>query len=968
MALGAPTIFISYRRGHEPSLAFIEELELVLTQNGFRILRDVDIEPGERWPDELWRWLMECSAAVAVVSNEAAASDWCRREWAVLAARESRGGLRVIPVRVGPIGPEANILDHIQGVRAGPKAAGKVVQRLEDVHAAPPTRVDYLAAHEAWLLWQFRDAPVLGREPYSLSDVYIETECGALSWGELSADRTIDPFSERHGGRASLIETVLDRFADRDFRDLVVVQSPAGSGKSAFSLRLANRLADEGLTPVLVRFRDLRLSTYGNVDELLQDALRVAPVGEHPPGPTEPLFGPSQLAETTRYRDVDICRTVVILDGWDEVTLTGSTRFKDQLEEWLPRLREYFVDRPGPPVRLLLTGRPSAAIDRSGLLRRETPVLTIRPMRPDQLRSYAGLISDRLDGANWTLDVHECEQAFTTYETWFDRVAAADSAGAPRREPGGPPEAGTDVLGSPLLALLAFRTVADWPGDTADLFEQPTALYHALLEITVAHAGKADEGPQGTVHRGGRSLRRLLQRVATVITCQGGESVSFDELRLRLEDDDALTEWAEQAVGESTLHELVVNFYFKGHQELGCEFLHKSFREYLFAEAIVAALEEVAGEHTGPQPPLDRQWSQDFGPGSSHFRASRSLASLLGPQWLTPEVRSHVFWLIERAAEANRERWVWIRDLLNDLWGWWGESVHLRAHPERVRGRTEWRDPLVLDMILDDLPRDGRERRASRSVIAHHARLGDALLQLTAFAHALLSDGPMVPGRECQTGEPGAVRFRPFNHEARMLIARLGSLSKRPQGHALAGAYLRGVDLSGEDLTACDLRDADLSDADLSDIRGMGMLLSGADLRRATMQNARLFGAAMDLTQMQGSVLAGASLELVQFFEANLEDAKLGKASLTAALLSHANLAGTDLRDADLSEAELIQTHLTEADLTGVDLSGANLRAANLTDADLTDANLTDANLTGAELHDANLTNARLDPENAGGP
>ncbi len=56
------------------------------------------------------------------------------------------------------------------------------------------------------------------------------------------------------------------------------------------------------------------------------------------------------------------------------------------------------------------------------------------------------------------------------------------------------------------------------------------------------------------------------------------ESISFEELNLRLEEERPLDKLAQSATSENPLHELVVKFYFKGgHPELGCEFLHKSF-------------------------------------------------------------------------------------------------------------------------------------------------------------------------------------------------------------------------------------------------------------------------------------------------------------------------------------------------------------------------------------------------------
>jgi hypothetical protein len=64
MAVGAPTVFISYRRDDAPSLAFIGELEAAIAER-FLIERDVVIEPGERWSDQLWKWLLECSCPVS---------------------------------------------------------------------------------------------------------------------------------------------------------------------------------------------------------------------------------------------------------------------------------------------------------------------------------------------------------------------------------------------------------------------------------------------------------------------------------------------------------------------------------------------------------------------------------------------------------------------------------------------------------------------------------------------------------------------------------------------------------------------------------------------------------------------------------------------------------------------------------------------------------------------------------------
>ena len=121
-------------------------------------------------------------------------------------------------------------------------------------------------------------------------------------------------------------------FAEPKFRELVVVQGPPGCGKSAFTLKLANELLALGVRPILVRFRDFfRLTTFNRADELIEDALRIGPVEEEPPRPDQPIFTSAALSQDTNYGRGLVSRLIFILDGWDEVSLTGNTSYQAQL-------------------------------------------------------------------------------------------------------------------------------------------------------------------------------------------------------------------------------------------------------------------------------------------------------------------------------------------------------------------------------------------------------------------------------------------------------------------------------------------------------------------------------------------------------------------------------------------------------------------------------------------------------------
>jgi hypothetical protein len=753
-------IFLSYKHQHARSEAIRRQLEAELLQHGYDVLVDETLRGGDRWPTRLYEWVLECAAAVVLASPDAKTSDWCQREWHVLAARAAASGLRVIPVCIDLPPSELGVLDGLQAMEAGDDLVPRILAALADVPSWAVTPDDYLALHRAWNRYQFRQGPVLGREPFALQQIYLETECGVLRWSEISSGPggIRDPFDESNGGRTSIIEAVMRLVLDPGFREAIVVQGPAGSGKSAFTLRLADELEARGLRAVRLRFRDMRLATHDRVDEMFTDAVRVGPESEVAPAPVRELFDDTRLRETVQIANTTLCRWVFILDGWDEVSLAGSAGYQAQLRTWLPRIREFLVRRTGAPVRLVITGRPSLEVKDSGFLGRDTPVLTLRLIRPDQLRAFADKVAAVAD---WRLDVGRCEVPFERYAAWFEN-----------REPGG-----VDMLGLPLLAFLTFRTLADWPGDIAELISAPSALYCALIDRTVAHAGKAeDEGLEGTVHRGGESLRRLLVRTAAVVSVFWSERISFQELELRLEEERALEAWVASATAEHPLHELVVNFYFKGgHPELGCEFLHKSFREYLFAEAIVDRLEEVAGQRSGPLDPPQRPYWKDFEEGGVWHRASRELSKLLAPQWFTPEIRGHVFWLLGRAMTANPGRWTFLRDLLADVYAWWAEGVHLRPQPKRERGQHRWEPPYVVEMVQWSLPYTDPEAEPMRTATLD-GHLGYALIQLTAFVHAELppsADAPVTQAeRPYQVDDGTGRRFRPGGGYFKPIVAR----------------------------------------------------------------------------------------------------------------------------------------------------------------------------------------------------
>jgi hypothetical protein len=206
----------------------------------------------------------------------------------------------------------------------------------------------------------------------------------------------------------------------------------------------------------------------------------------------------------------------------------------------------------------------------------------------------------------------------------------------------------------------------------------------------------------------------------------------------------------------------MVSYFFKsGQRHLGAEFMHKSFREYLFAEHIVETLKAYGRGRTVSPEPRERYW-EDFAKKDPRYKFSRNLALLFAANWLSTEVSFHLAgllrWEIERAADPKRfshqpdqtepltlQEWEHVRDGLADLWDWWGEGVHLRPQSKKdVRGSAvfrrsyadgdlvTWSSPLAMEP--DDIPVPVR----TVSVDAH---LGDGLCRLATIVHFQVAGG-----------------------------------------------------------------------------------------------------------------------------------------------------------------------------------------------------------------------------------
>jgi uncharacterized protein YjbI with pentapeptide repeats len=877
-----------------------------------------------------------------------------------------------------------------------------------------------LREHAEYQLRQFEEEPLFNKEPFALSDIYVETECGDLSWGEINNDsqtgegrqaqkqERVDPFAERFGERKSLVDVVMGYIGDAKYDDAIVIQGVAGSGKSSFTLRLCAELIKEGLSPIRVRLRDLQLDKH--LSERLPEAVLLS--GQDgtkesgaPQRPDDLFLNDTIFKQKVKFRSADICPYVLILDGWDEISISATEGFKIRVAKMLEQLRSSYLTPRDMRVRVILTGRPSNAVSESDFLRDKTRVLTIRPLRPEHLEKFVKDLSTALERRpihvaaeateRWNIpDLKRFETIFETYRKEYDATTSAAEGNQPeaaqriisQREATG----SMAVLGLPLLAFLAIRLLSQWRGDLPDLVANPTTLYRSLIDLTCVKTEVVKGGKKFDV----RELRSLLQRTAEAMTVYGQESIPYEELSLRLEEEN-LDEKAQEAMREHVLTALIINFFFKGGlRHLGCEFLHKSFREYLFAERIIETLKEYGSKQERKLPEREPYW-KDFTQDDANdlrFEFSRKLSALLAPQWLSPEVVSHVeqliIWEIARSQNSeqdgapgnptdalNFEGWTTVRDALADLWDWWAEGVHLRpTQTKNKSGIYETGEPYVQELIMLSAPRDYAQRRKPLELertLTPDARLGDGLFRLSALVHfrvavetgwlhpdkskrkptpaerwagvSEMGEGPRKYQSEIKQGEQSWVMFAPSGAYPLYFANychRINSAGWRFRGDFPLGVNLSGVDLSDAIIAISDVRSFESK-----------TIWNYANLFRC-------YGTGSDFMRhdFQEVLADNASLSRTDFFAANLKGTYFRRARLSASDFgsiiaeqvdfSGAKLVEANFSDSTLTESKFVAAYLMSADLSYALLNGADLRGARCTRADFSYADLEDVNIS----------------------
>jgi hypothetical protein len=261
-----------------------------------------------------------------------------------------------------------------------------------------------------------------------------------------------------------------------------------------------------------------------------------------------------------------------------------------QQGNFLESIRNAVLDRWKGRIPVILTGRPTKAVTTARNMTENTRILTIYRFSPPQLRDYlAKLDSIYNTESNTSPDIDIILQRYE--DDW-------------KLSHGAPPSqvAGTiDVIGWPLLTHVAYRLMSEceWSRQTS-LIADRTMLLRCLTEYYCIPSRKPSDEPSGTEVRSrleAPKLRSLVQETAIAMTVRGTECISHQELRREM------ASWSSRSKADQDLQLVgavdpdifLINYLFKsGVEYLGCEFIHKSLREFAFAQAVVDNLKRLA--------------------------------------------------------------------------------------------------------------------------------------------------------------------------------------------------------------------------------------------------------------------------------------------------------------------------------------------------------------------------------------
>lgn len=725
---------------------------------------------------------------------------------------------------------------------------------------------------EADLLRYRTELSRLGREPifdeaFGIERLFVDLH--------VSVYRPEAPEQERWERCAEkLMPTVLSSLDD--LQRVIFIEGGPGTGKSSFCKLLASRLARDKSTPyypLFIRLRDPAVKpSVDNFQEMFEKALADK--------------GFSIDTEFLRKR-----RFLFILDGFDELVISGGTRVN--LRNFFHSLKEFQKKCSGGGTwqhKIVVTGRPMAIENPVQDIPESFQRLRIEPLGQKQLLEWLG---------NW--GKVRGQQAAQRLKRALEQGGCL---GKPKDRASKNTGEGLQIIARQTLLLYLIAKLDEDGHLTPELIqsEHPTTLYKAVVNWICGRTGDRQDW-RNLTREDQKSLRRGLQAAGLAIFHSGREHVGMDRVRSVLKGDSKVLSFLEHG-GTA----LLASFYFT--EAAGAvEFSHKSFGEYLAAEAMLETLKKIGRT-------LDGEYLLEL------EQAARDWYGTFGARALTKEVA------------------LMLRDLL------------LEAFPD---AQAESRQALTTRLIaLDDqlLEEEWLNRGVVQRARMDHPEVGIRTLDINAHAALLHCSGWLIAaGAEDSQRAPEWFDRALHYSEGKLLneasFARRKLAESRVESRIIrsdlsrvdfSGARLQGVVFDSNKLNHANFEGSNFfHGASSSNYRGrLGLLTPGsggfneveacgANFSRTNLNSQRVFHC-----RVQQSDFSNARVGSCEFHDVNLTQTIFASSHISYARFSHSYFKKCNFRQAYVGRVEFLNciffgTCLEEAVFEYVNLTGTPL-------------------------------------------
>jgi hypothetical protein len=367
--------------------------------------------------------------------------------------------------------------------------------------------------------------------------------------------------------------------------DLRILCGGPGSGKSTVCRMLASELAkNKTIYPIFLRLR--RMKEGSDIGAYVEESLR-----------NEGLID--------RLSDLrDLPNLVLILDGFDELVMASRAR----LRHFFNVLREELTTGPLRSARAIVSGRDTLFPNGDGLPV-GAHVLTLVPFDAPRVKAW---------GKKWRA-LHKGSPGidFKPEQLLPD---GKNSSETPLQHLASWP------LTLHLLARVHTKGILNL-GPASDQDMEKAFLYRSIMADTAQRQMTQAEG-QGRFDRS--QMQRFLRFLAWEMYSRETDSLDFEDVVPLVQR--FYSGATEAEVAEITDVAIVNAPELTKGEQTGCEFVHKSFSEYLVAEHIAETIERTSfkAAQFGSDEPTWR-----MSPGD----ATTALASIFASRLLTPEVQ-----------------------------------------------------------------------------------------------------------------------------------------------------------------------------------------------------------------------------------------------------------------------------------------------------------------------------------------